>query len=393
MGVNISQPLRGRSKSAASTGWYSEDGCTDLVTIISNSKLESDFHLIEAMLSVSSAPYVKHSHTYLDQNPAISCAFQASGHNVAWYSTIRRLADYYTLEEMQHGTGPGGNLMSAVTDNSLIGARVLLEKGVDANKTAEGSYTTTVIHECISMSGTVEMIKLLMEFGARLRAKDSILGRSALQYLVLGRSQRAMLELLLEYEHEDTVYIQILHELLISQFQAWTSQETAYKHARENLRYLLDPRRLQRYINSPGNDKCTLVQRAAWCLHVDSVRLLLDAGADASIPFVVGQAQALPLQLACTQGQGVTAIVLHHADIDDAVNRGRRAQAMEVAKELLRWHHARGDALFSDITELHLACRMALKEEVSRLMHAGYDPAAGRGTKQMCLQETWCLST
>lgn len=321
---------------------------------------------------------MKHNHVYWDRNPAISFAFQASGNNIAWYSTIQGLTEFYTLEEMQHGTGPGGNfLMNAVTNNSLVGARVLLEKGVDANRTVEGSLTTTAIHECISMSGTVEMLKLLMEHGARLRAKDLILGRSALQYLLLGRSQRAILELLLEYEHEDAVYIQLLHELLILQFQEWTSLNTAYKHARENLRYVLDHRRLQRYINAPGDDGCTLLQRAAWGLHLDSVRLLLDAGADASIPFVVGQAQALPLQLACTQSRGVTAVALQHKDRDDAVNRGRRAQAMEVAKELLRWHHAWGEALFSDITELHLACRMAMEEEVLRLLQAGFDPHKG----------------
>ncbi|KAF2829600.1 hypothetical protein CC86DRAFT_172057 [Ophiobolus disseminans] len=115
-------------------------------------------------------------------------------------------------------------------------------------------------------------------------------------------------------------------------------------------------------INEAG---MTLIQVATYWLHHDSVAALLEAGADASIPFKFGSDMLIyPLQIACVMGR-----LWSNDAIPQLAHVGKHS--MKVARELMLWHRARSDGLFQGITELHLACRMLMLDEIDTLRSKG----------------------
>ncbi|SPN99188.1 uncharacterized protein DNG_02225 [Cephalotrichum gorgonifer] len=236
------------------------------------------------------------------------------------------------------------------------------------------------------------MLSLLVEFGADLLAKDPILPITPLQWLLSGRLQTDdMLGILLKGDQPDQVYIEALHRTFRSQLielqaiepssprsNSQAGKERQYRvDLKEQFRRVLTHPRLVRYIDSTEDEHgATLIQQAAYVLHSSSVRLLLDAGADAGRAFHHGSYSALPLQIAYTQARGLYAAKQQLLESFSESSRRRAGQAMEVAKELLKWHVARGDGVFHGITELHLACRMADGESMVELLSLGMDPRA-----------------
>ncbi|KAL8858283.1 MAG: hypothetical protein Q9178_005146 [Gyalolechia marmorata] len=109
-------------------------------------------------------------------------------------------------------------------------------------------------------------------------------------------------------------------------------------------------------INDTDQRGMTLIQKAASVLSLDGVTILLEAGADASIPLsVAGHDPILPLQIACSMGRACQWGGVRRRK---PMSLGKRS--MEVALELLQWHHTRADGLFEGITKLHLASRMCM---------------------------------
>ena len=109
-------------------------------------------------------------------------------------------------------------------------------------------------------------------------------------------------------------------------------------------------------------DQCgmTLIQKAVRELSFDGVTILLEAGADASIPLsVAGHDPILPLQIACAMGRCWQWEGLRRRK---PMSLGKHS--MEVALELLQCHHARADGLFEGITKSHLAYRMWMPSKV-----------------------------
>jgi hypothetical protein len=131
------------------------------------------------------------------------------------------------------------------------------------------------------------------------------------------------------------------------------------------------------YPDTPDKYGRTLIQREASLLHLPSVRLLLEAGADAGVSLNLDSSLVLPLQIARAQARMLYVAFQGGLDADDLVYK-RRAQAMEVASELLKWHLTRRDGHFEGITELHLARRMLLGDDEERLTKS-------RGMRQLSI--------
>ncbi|KAK0701331.1 hypothetical protein B0H67DRAFT_98423 [Lasiosphaeris hirsuta] len=363
-----------------------------LKTLITNARTQGDTDLIEAVVAGAPRDYIKHEPAGLIGEPVMMTIFSMTGNSPIWYGTLRRMADLYTVEELERSRVPQGNMLTAaVIRGSLVGARVLLEKGIDVNKpyqVVEG-VEMTAIHDCINVSGSAEMMALLVEFGADLVVKDSTTSRAPLQWLMMGRLQTdAVLELLLKHDYQDSFYAAVLDHSLTWFIAAELDQPVGpstqglgdvldRRTHREQLRTLLTHPRIARHVNTLCEQGYSLIHKAAIALHLETVRLLLDAGADASVPLRVGQLQLLPLQLACAQAR-----VLSLTDAlggmeyqQDAISPRRRAQALLVAEELLRWHQARGDGLFGGIEARHIACRTLILQ--SGLELPGPGPRTG----------------
>lgn len=376
---------------------FCDDGSSHLQHLICNATTEGDITLIDAILSISSTTYVRNRTPGLFGHSALNTAIQRAGRQTAWTGILERLVRLYTLEELQDpsSVSHGDYLTEAVTHDSVVGARVLLERGVDVNRphVMMGRFMSTAIHTCIGTQKSIEMLSLLVEFGADLLGKDPITRQSPLQWLLSGRVQRdKVLEILLQREYPDEVYVETLHTTLLLQFHGLLSTPKTVRtdaepraDTRDQFRHLLIHPRFARYIDAPDQNGTTMLQKAAFVLHGMSIRLLLEAGADASIPFQQGLSSVLPLQIACAQARAL--FITRESEADETQMRtqgARMAQAMEVAMELLKWHAARGDGLFQGITDLHLACRMCAPDHFERLARSkpnleakGYWPGVG----------------
>jgi hypothetical protein len=124
------------------------------------------------------------------------------------------------------------------------------------------------------------------------------------------------------------------------------------------------------YINERNSSGMTLLHSAAYYLHPESIALLLEAGADASIGLAEeGHNAVLPLQIACSAGRTCEWARVQ-GTYSAIASLGKHS--MDVASELLHWHHTRSDGLFQGVTKLHLACRMMLRDVVDELYRDGY---------------------
>ncbi|KAI1147971.1 hypothetical protein F4825DRAFT_118402 [Nemania diffusa] len=358
---------------------FNEDGSSHLHTIISTILAMDDFCLAQEVISVSSDSYVRHRQPSLYSSPPLGVALQSCGNNFSWRDTIDALASRYTVEELENSDGKLNSFMGdAVSHDSVIGAQILIEKGVNVNTSISYLTPMTPLHDCISREGSPAMMSLLIEFGADVLAQETTLGLSPLEWIILGRSQWALLDLLLKHEYAEAVYVQALRISLHACFQQFQYPQTYRMDMVNTFRYLLTRERFNKYVNSPDEVGLTLIQEAASWLHADSVRLLLEAQADASIPFNGGNQKILPLQIACAQARVLGIVETGSPSRFDSVSAERKAAAIKVTSELLDWHTARGDDTFRGITKLHLACRMGMVEQVSGLLQSG-DSRRARG--------------
>jgi hypothetical protein len=206
-----------------------------------------------------------------------------------------------------------------------------------------------------------------------------------------------------------------------------------------DFRVLVSNESVVRCIDVPDDDGVTMLQRAAVFLDIDVVRLLLEVGADANVPFLakkiggdenVPTISFLPFQIACWVGRlvpymfekgHITARVeetntpspkqadpkgtrkphlLHRIGLsitqvvettakrigvrkgDRALTSGMRAaeslraKSLEVVLEILHWHQLREDRRFDGITEFHLCYYMPNLQRILTLVHQGVDTDA-----------------
>ncbi|KAF5012410.1 hypothetical protein FDECE_1539 [Fusarium decemcellulare] len=382
---------------------FAADGTSHLSILLSNTKTAGDLLLFNAALSVSSAEYVRYREPGPYTYPLIVTVLQQTAHKEAFHDTIARLADYYNLDELQDDRlSPNGSLLGvAVYNDNTMGARILLERGVDVNKSYSIGHVRSAIiknptQQCLLQRGSPEMLSLLVEYGADLLAKDPMTGLTPLHSLLVGRIQvNDVLNILLKHHQPDQVYIEALHKsfgnLLLRSIEHRSSpspgaqrnkEPQLRRDLQEQFRQLLMHPRFVRYIDSPQHESgANMIQQAAFLLHVPIVQLLLDAGADAGRPFRCGSNSVLPLQLVCMIGRGMQA--MDQAGMDElpelpqlpglgysSTDRAMEA-AMETATQLLQWHLARNDGLFEGITELHIACRMVDEKAILKWLQQG----------------------
>jgi ankyrin repeat protein len=349
---------------------FDADGSTDLMNCVNAAHTEADFRLIEAILGVSSNLVVKQRND--DGFSALIYAISMAKHNNKWLRIVKNLADFYSIEELEQiAMFTGSYLHLAVTNNSVLGARILLERGVNVNQPTFDEYQSTPLQLCMYISGSTSMFSMLLEFGADLNMRDALTGATPFQTRLMGlQHDFDLLDMASNQILSEPMDGETLHAMLSCSMGLKTMHRT---DAREAFRYLLASKNIDKYIDEADERGVTLIQRAAYHLHIDSVRLLLEAGADASIPLDTGAAEVVPLQIACSVGR---LFWMSHASGASPNLCEKREMAMGVATELLHWHQARGDEQFSRISELHLAACMTNPIDVQKCLANGYDPEA-----------------
>jgi hypothetical protein len=390
-GQDHTRAIRKTVKLCSDTGLlgFTADGTSHLHDIVGILRSSGDLMLFNAVLDVSPVDYIRHKRPGPYNNPAIVIAFQTTAHKEAFHDTLARLVDYYTLDELEDGrmSFSGSLLGETVESDNVMGARILLERGVDVNKLYIGCEVTVMnpIHECLSRRGSAEMLSLLIDYGADLLTKSPMTGLTPLQYLLAGRIQvNDVLNILCQHSQPKQVYVEALHKsfglLVLTSIKYDIAASAGNQGSNPQIRsdpqeqfcQLLMHPQFSRFINDPQSaDGPTMIQQAAYMLHHSTIKLLLDAGADAARPFRHGSKSILPIQLATLSGRWLRNI--KRAGIDHLIGIAHISMgvAMEVAMELLQWHQARNDGLFEGITELHIACCIMYGEAIKEYLRQG----------------------
>ncbi|KLP18823.1 Uncharacterized protein LW94_5010 [Fusarium fujikuroi] len=370
---------------------FTADGASQLQLLMPSTRTLTDFLMFNLALDACSADYIRYTGPGLYSSPLIVIAFDMTDHQEALRDTLSRLTKCYTLDELEDGRMTGGHnlLLTAVSHDNVTAARVLLERGVDVNKSyrMSGVVILNPVTFCLLGRPLPEMMSLLVEYGADLVAKCSMTGLTPLQLLLAGPVQVSdVLDILTNHSQPDQVYIEalfrsfatfcsacILRGLATSPDNQEMKKPQLRTHFLEQFRRLLMVPKFARFVDEPHHpDGSTMIQQAASIVHYPAVRLLLDAGADASRPFRRGNSSILPLQLAVLKGRQLQVTKTLRRDPIPGIEYMSMDLVMEVATELLQWHLARSDGLFDGISELHIAYCMRYPEGIRKYVEAGH---------------------
>lgn len=124
--------------------------------------VEDDFALIESCLSLSSPASLKRKSE--DGETLLFMVISRAKHQNIWRKTLLKIVECYTVEELQEKIIHDSTYLcfAAMTD-SVVAARLLLEKGVDVNQRDFNMHGSTPLHSCHQ---STDMYSLLVEFGA-----------------------------------------------------------------------------------------------------------------------------------------------------------------------------------------------------------------------------------
>jgi ankyrin repeat protein len=352
------------------------EGYTYLDVAISNAAVEANFHMLEGLISKSSSTVIKGPD---EASSPLLRAMALSRDSPVWEGALEGLLKHYSTKELDDGFGMlGSYLHYAVSYVSTIATRVLLKRGVNVNKPSN-VLGITALNMCMSSKASTSMYSLLVKHGAVLGTvgtRPPGVSQSSLELSLLGiqNSPPDLIELALAGEHQNSFYGETLHTILPLTICPGRSRQEDQKAA---FRYILRADVMAGHLNDVNENGATLIQRAAFHLDLDSVRVLLEAGADASIPVTGSEPTTFPLQIACMEGSVFWANHELQLGATDHVEEGRK-NAIEVAIELLEWHHARDDGLFTNITRLHLAACMGIVHEIDILRRTCNPVAKGK---------------
>jgi ankyrin repeat protein len=329
-------------------------------------------------------------------------------------------------------------LFTAVIAGWTTGVQVLLEKGVDRYQKID-ERTTYSIFDIAAQTGDIEMQAILSRYGEE--NENSLKKSMAHEYPSwwfslhkdMAREKfNAHVNKNPGKKDSSTRYVlskahEVLKQLLVLRDIYFSEHRVAAKFPNfENLLWdtflaLISNESMAGYIDTPDEKDVTMLQRAASFLDLDVIRLLLEAGADANVPFLVKERASddgndlvvpfLPFQIAIwvsrttswlfargTMGVAKTqdaipskqAVVeptikprfLHRFAhfISHAAEKGAkrikgltsgptltpgektaeslRNSSLRAAQELLQWHLLRNDRRFEGITEFHISSSM-----------------------------------
>lgn len=384
--------------------------------------------------------------------PTLYLAFLCAKADTAWTKILNLMVQHFSVAELNEIKKGGNALHLAVIHDWPVAMQVLLEKGVDVHR------RTNMIVPLSSFDLAVrkvdaEGMAMLSEFGggAGNSLDHNIAHDNPFWWL---QNQKAMMRLNFKgVFHEnvgdkDAASLSVasnMHTLLRVLLSARDTHfgrglpDGQSKLLSESIwndfQVLVSNQSVARCFDIPGDDGVTMLQRAAVFLDIDVVKLFLNVGADANVPFLAKKMGGdenepvfsfVPFQIACWMGRFVPVMFekgliaarfeetntpppnqanpkgtkkphfMHRIGLAMSQTAKRigarkgdrtptpgmraaesfRAKALEVVLEILQWHQLREDPRFEGITELHLCTYMSNRQRAVALVHQGVDTEA-----------------
>jgi ankyrin repeat protein len=230
-----------------------------------------------------------------------------SGNNTAWNRVLELIVSHYSVAELNDYIFRDGAFNCphiAFASGSAPAVRIMLEKGVDANARTHSAVPLMPLQICAVTSSRAssdkwpcEVWATLLEYGTKAEAPTPPTDRS----VVILDTQ--LLKLVLEDAPEsaddnfnDTMLVAALHRM-------FGMVMTRHSLLLDSFRLALSCKSAARCVNRPDQHGLTMLQRAAAALHCEAVKMLLDAGANSSSPFVVVDEEVRPLLPPCHSNQ------------------------------------------------------------------------------------------
>lgn len=338
-------------------------------------------------------------------------------------------------------------LFTAVSAGWTTGVQVLLEKGVDRYQKIN-ERTTFSIFDVAAQTGDIEMQAILSRYGEENEnfLKKSMaheypswwfslhkdMAREKLNAFINKNpgNKDSSTRFVLSKAHEVLKQLLVFRDIYFSEHHVDAKSQNFENSLWDAFLALISNESMAGYIDTPDEKDVTMLQRAASFLDLDVIRLLLEAGADANVPFLAKKRASddgndlvvpfLPFQIAIwvsrtssslfargTMGVAKTqdaipskqavleptikpqflhrvAHVISHAAETGAKRikgltsgptltpgektaESLRNSSLRAAQELLQWHLLRNDRRFEGITEFHISSSMVYASHTKSL--------------------------
>ena len=347
-----------------------EAGNTILMHAILDNTVEGNFELVQQLVRRGQNVKITDTHG----NNALGDAIYRARHNENWAETIDLLIKHYETDELDADyLDQASYLHYAISNDSLIGARALLRKGVNINLPANDNLGYLPIQTCLRPGVSGEMLELLLQWGPDLTLSDRLNSLPLHTALSVFRGSSSQVDKLLKYDNSQDASRTALDYSLTC---ALRTEGDHLQHHIEALRYLLLQGRICNLINEADCSGITPLIRASACLNPYIITLLLEAGADANQSQETNFGPRVPLQIALAVGQSLWKLYPTDLDLNDGTFRKRRESAMQVATLLLAAMEDCDNNPFCGAMQLHLAMYMGIEDKAKKLIASGADTEA-----------------
>ncbi|KAM0798369.1 hypothetical protein BDR22DRAFT_383111 [Usnea florida] len=355
--------------------------------------------------------------------------------------SVAELDEFKELKESESGDiyGQENVLFTAVSAGWTTGVQVLLEKGVDRCRKIN-ERTTLSIFDVAALTGDIEMQAILSRYAEENEKspKNSIvrdyalwwffrhedMAREKLNAFIHGNpgNKDSRTEFVVSKAHEVLKQVLVCRDIYFSEHRVDADFQTFQNSLWDTFRALISNESMAGHIDTPDEKDVTMLQRAASFLDLDVIRLLLEAGADANVPFLAKNRAGddgndllvpfLPFQIAIWVSRTaswlfargtirgakkqdaipskqavlepaikpqilrrVAHVISHAAETGAKRIKGltsgpsltpgektaesMRNSSLRVAQEFLQWHLLRNDPRFEGITDFHISSQMA----------------------------------
>lgn len=348
-----------------------------LMAMMNRASTEEHLHHIEWLLERMTASQIKSMEE--SQHSPLLIAIMAAKMNTIWKRALKILLTNYTVEELQkiRIREPDGVLSVCsilhftVVQDCVVGARALLEKGVDPNESV-GLRGIAPLYTCFAKRCSVEMCDTLLEFGADL-SMELLLRKSsqAIGLLLSDRHENTrLIDHIIRKNHSKRAVLEMLIHLIVHRI---TPGDQRYSL----LRHLLGIPEVKKYLNAKFSEGFTILLFSAVHCLPEVTQLLLEAGADPLVPFHFEDEDVYPLQIICAMGfhYGNT-LNPRHGSHNRLEWSEKREKLLRIALMLLEWQLTAKDNPFQGITRLHIVSYIGIEQEIQRLLAEGQDPKA-----------------
>jgi ankyrin repeat protein len=342
----------------------------NLMIMMRKAVTEEHFYHIQRLLRLMTSSQIKQDNEI--QGTPLTTAITRAKHNTMWTEIFEVLLGVYTIEELYWVRIRSGENVSvlhfAIIQESVVGVRSLLAKGLNPNQCMDTPQGITPLQLCFLKRGSVELCDTLLEFGADLYMESLPIRSSPVMGLFFGdRHENArLIDHVMKMDHPEQIVLQIL-------FTTMASISTPEDQGYALLRYLVGMPNVAKHLNAPLPEGFTLLLYSAMHGFQEVTQLLLEAGADPLTKFRFDNQDVYPLQIICAMAFQQGKLHYTHGDLKIRQIIQKQRRLASIAMLLFEWQPKAKNSPFEGIIQLHIVSYIGLEQDIQHFLEEGQD--------------------